>query len=162
MTRSWPFECDNCGHRPTPQEVVDLRASCKKCDDIIRAYTIDTAEVILDLLPKEKAKNIVKVTVHHYQASLVYKISAECFYNNVAVITFYRSTKKIKYGWDNDFGKMGDFPEEFYLDVHFAILAKAKEIMTHHQNGSGGIFPGVTYIVTGEQPQKMGVIIKKG
>ena len=45
--KSYPFECENCGNKPTPREVLDNDGECSVCKDIIIAYTIDTAECIL-------------------------------------------------------------------------------------------------------------------
>ena len=42
-----PFECENCGFKPTAQEVLDHNAACPRCRDSVIAYTIDTAEYIL-------------------------------------------------------------------------------------------------------------------
>jgi len=42
-----PFECDNCGHRPMPQEVIEYKGDCAKCKDTVIAYTVDAAECII-------------------------------------------------------------------------------------------------------------------
>lgn len=44
-----PFECQNCGHKPTPQEVTDRSGECVKCGDVIIAYTVDAAESLATL-----------------------------------------------------------------------------------------------------------------
>lgn len=46
---NFPFECENCGHKPTPQEVIANHGDCAKCGDTVIAYTMDTAELILSL-----------------------------------------------------------------------------------------------------------------
>jgi hypothetical protein len=43
----FPFECENCGHKPTPQEVIDHHGDCSKCRDTVSTYTVDAAEYIL-------------------------------------------------------------------------------------------------------------------
>lgn len=44
-----PFECENCGHKPTAYKVVELRATCEKCGDSVITYTVDAAECIAQL-----------------------------------------------------------------------------------------------------------------
>ena len=44
-----PFACDNCGAKPTAEDVIRLNGNCDVCGDEIIAYTIDTAELILKL-----------------------------------------------------------------------------------------------------------------
>lgn len=46
----YPFQCTNCGHKPTPQEVIDHGGDCAKCKDTVIAYTVDAAECILRLM----------------------------------------------------------------------------------------------------------------
>ena len=41
------FECQNCGRKHTPSEVVEHKSSCVKCGDTVVAYSIDVAEYIL-------------------------------------------------------------------------------------------------------------------
>lgn len=44
-----PFECTNCGTKPTSEDVVRLGGICEVCNDTIIAYTIDTAELLIKL-----------------------------------------------------------------------------------------------------------------
>jgi len=44
---SSPFACDNCGHKPDAQEVIDHYGDCSKCGDTVKAFTVDAAEYIL-------------------------------------------------------------------------------------------------------------------
>lgn len=44
-----PFECDNCGHKPAPQNVVKNHGDCEKCGDTVICYTVDAAECIARL-----------------------------------------------------------------------------------------------------------------
>lgn len=46
----FPFECENCGHKPTPQEVLDHHGDCAKCRDTVITYTVDAAECIVRLM----------------------------------------------------------------------------------------------------------------
>lgn len=46
-----PFECENCGHKPTAKEVLDHHGDCAKCGDTVITYTVDAAECILRLSP---------------------------------------------------------------------------------------------------------------
>lgn len=48
-TPATPFACDNCGHKPNAQEVLDHHGDCAKCGDTLRAFTVDAAESIADL-----------------------------------------------------------------------------------------------------------------
>ena len=41
------FECENCGRKHTPQEVVATLACCVKCKDTVIAYAVDAAEYII-------------------------------------------------------------------------------------------------------------------
>ena len=41
------FECENCGHKPKPQEVVDHDGDCAQCGDTVIAYTMDTALALI-------------------------------------------------------------------------------------------------------------------
>lgn len=47
--KGYPFECENCGNKPTPEDVVKYNGQCAICDDTIIAYTIDTAECLIFL-----------------------------------------------------------------------------------------------------------------
>lgn len=47
--KGFPFECENCGNKPTPADVVRLSAVCDICGDSIIAYTLDTAELLVKL-----------------------------------------------------------------------------------------------------------------
>jgi hypothetical protein len=47
--KGFPFECDNCGNKPTPQQVIDYNGQCEICGDSIIAYTVDTAEFIINI-----------------------------------------------------------------------------------------------------------------
>ena len=51
--KTFPFECDNCGHKPTAQEVVDYKGECVKCGDSVITYTVDAAECILQSQPNK-------------------------------------------------------------------------------------------------------------
>jgi transcription initiation factor IIE alpha subunit len=44
-----PFACNNCGAKPTAEDVVRLNGNCDVCGDEIIACTIDTAKLILNL-----------------------------------------------------------------------------------------------------------------
>lgn len=46
---AFPFECENCGHKPTAQQVIDSHGDCEKCGDTVITYTVDAAELILRL-----------------------------------------------------------------------------------------------------------------
>ena len=52
----FPFECDNCGHKPTPQEVIDHHGACAKCGDSIVTFTVDAAEYIMAMNPNTGLK----------------------------------------------------------------------------------------------------------
>lgn len=54
--KGFPFECQNCGNKPLPQQVIDFHGDCEICGDTIVAYTIDVAEMIVKLL-KEYEQN---------------------------------------------------------------------------------------------------------
>jgi len=45
--KGFPFQCLNCGNRPTPEQVVQQQGACEICGDIITAYSIDTAEHLI-------------------------------------------------------------------------------------------------------------------
>ena len=45
--KGFPFQCENCGNKPTPQQVVDHDGDCEFCGDTIITFTIDTAEILL-------------------------------------------------------------------------------------------------------------------
>jgi len=49
-----PFECENCGQKPTAQEVLDHHGDCAKCGDTVIAYTVDAAECIVRLMANDK------------------------------------------------------------------------------------------------------------
>ena len=42
-----PFECLNCGYRPTPHEVVEQQGDCPKCQGTVLAHTVDVAEALV-------------------------------------------------------------------------------------------------------------------
>lgn len=42
-----PFECNNCGAKPTADDVVRLNGNCDVCGDDIITYTIDAAELLI-------------------------------------------------------------------------------------------------------------------
>jgi hypothetical protein len=46
--KGFPFQCENCGNKPTPSEVVEHNGSCAICGDSVIAYTVDTAEYIIN------------------------------------------------------------------------------------------------------------------
>lgn len=50
--KGFPFECDNCGNKPTPQDVIACEGLCNLCGDSIIAFTVDTAAFIQDLQTK--------------------------------------------------------------------------------------------------------------
>ena len=54
----WPFQCENCGHKPTPQDVVKHGGECEKCKDVVVAYTVDTAEVLLAMMAARGEKSL--------------------------------------------------------------------------------------------------------
>lgn len=43
----FPFQCENCGHKPTAQEVLDHHGDCAKCRDTVITYTVDAAACIV-------------------------------------------------------------------------------------------------------------------
>jgi hypothetical protein len=45
--KGFPFACDNCGNKPTPQQVVDHHGDCEICGDTIITYTVDAAELLI-------------------------------------------------------------------------------------------------------------------
>jgi len=47
--KGFPFECENCGNKPTASEVIKHNGSCSICGDNVIAYTVDTAEYIIKL-----------------------------------------------------------------------------------------------------------------
>lgn len=49
----FPFECENCGHKPTPQEVLNHHGDCDKCGDTVITYTVDAAECIVRLMAND-------------------------------------------------------------------------------------------------------------
>lgn len=51
--KGYPFECENCGNKPTPEDVIKHQGTCAICNDHIVAYTVDTAMFII-----EKTNNI--------------------------------------------------------------------------------------------------------
>lgn len=54
----FPFECENCGHKPTPKEVLDHRGDCAKCGDTVITYTVDAAECIVRLMANMELTNL--------------------------------------------------------------------------------------------------------
>jgi hypothetical protein len=48
--KGFPFECLNCGNKPTPTQVLEHGGDCECCGDTIIAYTIDTAEYIAKII----------------------------------------------------------------------------------------------------------------
>lgn len=52
----FPFECENCGHKPTPQEVLDHHGDCAKCRDTVITYTVDAAECIVRLMANDRGE----------------------------------------------------------------------------------------------------------
>ena len=44
-----PFACNNCGAKPTAEDVVRLNGDCDVCGDKIITYTIDTACLLIRL-----------------------------------------------------------------------------------------------------------------
>lgn len=48
----FPFECENCGYKPTAKEVVKHKGDCPKCRDTVITYTVDAAELIEQLINK--------------------------------------------------------------------------------------------------------------
>jgi len=44
-----PFACNNCGAKPTAEDVVRLNGNCDVCGDDIITYTIDTAYLLIRL-----------------------------------------------------------------------------------------------------------------
>jgi len=49
-----PFECENCGNKPTAEDVVKFKGACELCGESIVAYSVDTAELILKLKQESK------------------------------------------------------------------------------------------------------------
>jgi hypothetical protein len=47
--KGYPFECDNCGNKPTPEDVVKYNGQCNICGYSIITYTVDTAEYIIKM-----------------------------------------------------------------------------------------------------------------
>ena len=47
--KGFPGACNNCGNKPTPEDVVKHNGSCTVCGDEIITYSIDTAQLILKL-----------------------------------------------------------------------------------------------------------------
>jgi len=52
--KGFPFECENCGSKPTPEQVMEHHGQCAICGDSVVAYTVDTAALILKLTQKSK------------------------------------------------------------------------------------------------------------
>jgi hypothetical protein len=46
--KGYPFECNNCGNKPTPESVIKHGGDCEICGDTVIAYTVDTAQFILE------------------------------------------------------------------------------------------------------------------
>ena len=51
-----PFVCNNCGARPTADDVVRLDGNCDVCGDEILAYTIEAAQMIIKLKAEVEGK----------------------------------------------------------------------------------------------------------
>lgn len=47
--RTYPFECENCGHKPTAQSVIVHHGDCEKCRDTVITYSVDSAQCIEQL-----------------------------------------------------------------------------------------------------------------
>ena len=47
--KGYPFECLNCGNKPTPLQVIDHHGVCEICEDVITTYTIDAAKLLIEL-----------------------------------------------------------------------------------------------------------------
>lgn len=45
--KGYPFECSNCGNKPTPRQVVDHDGDCEICGYSVVSYTVDVAKMIL-------------------------------------------------------------------------------------------------------------------
>ena len=63
----FPFECVNCGHKPTPQQVINHYGDCEKCGDTVMAFTVDTAEYIIQNVvdPKNSGRVLTCVYCGH-------------------------------------------------------------------------------------------------
>ena len=44
-----PFACDNCGNKPTADDVLKHEGSCAACGDTIITYTVDAARLIIKM-----------------------------------------------------------------------------------------------------------------
>jgi hypothetical protein len=62
-----PFDCDNCGYKPSPPEVLANKGTCPKCGDAIIAYTVDAAECIqqLSVLPDFTMETAMAIQTKH-------------------------------------------------------------------------------------------------
>jgi len=49
ISKEFPFACENCGNKPTPEKVITFDGACEICGASVIAYTIDTAECIINL-----------------------------------------------------------------------------------------------------------------
>ena len=49
-----PFECNNCGRKPTLAEVLEHGGTCQLCGDEVFAYTVDTARLLATLMPNDR------------------------------------------------------------------------------------------------------------
>jgi hypothetical protein len=57
-----PFACNNCGRKPTLEDVLAHGMNCQLCGDEVFAYTEDTAKLISELtVAKEMAERQVAV-----------------------------------------------------------------------------------------------------
>lgn len=66
-TPTSPFECKNCGYKPTAQEVLVHHGDCAKCGDTVIIYTVDAAECITDLREELAATNLIVETLQSAQ-----------------------------------------------------------------------------------------------
>ena len=53
-----PFECNNCGRKPTLAEVLEYGGECQLCGDEVCAYTVDTALLLATLMPNKNYTDI--------------------------------------------------------------------------------------------------------
>ena len=60
-----PFACNNCGRKPTLEDVLAHGMNCQLCGDEVFAYTEDTARLIAQLTAaKELAERQFDVLLH--------------------------------------------------------------------------------------------------
>lgn len=57
----FPFECENCGHKPTAQEVLDHHGDCSKCRDTVITHAVDAAECIVRLMAATERLNHAEI-----------------------------------------------------------------------------------------------------